>query len=84
MSFLSLFEICRWLQETPISISIRESILAFPVIEGFDLLGISPSAGLIGIYIDATTVVRIALENSVSVARVLLLAEATFCRDSGA
>src|SRR6476620_2752654 len=46
---MSLFEICKWLQETPISISIRESILAFPVIEGLHLLGISVSAGLIAI-----------------------------------
>src|SRR5512143_3134452 len=46
---MSLFEICQWLQETPISVSIRESILAFPVIEGLHLLGISVSAGLIAI-----------------------------------
>src|SRR6476660_10511147 len=46
---MSLFEICKWLQETPMSISIRESILAFPVIEGLHLLGISGSAGLIAI-----------------------------------
>ena len=46
---MSLFEVCKWLQETPISISIRESILAFPVIEGLHLLGISVSAGLIAV-----------------------------------
>src|SRR5579863_4146596 len=46
---MSLFEICSWLQETPFSVSIRESILAFPVIEGMHLLGISVSAGLIAI-----------------------------------
>ena len=46
---MSLLQICQWLQETPISISIRESILAFPVIEGLHLLGISVSAGLIAI-----------------------------------
>src|SRR6185437_15081131 len=46
---MSLFEICQWLQETSFSISIRESILAFPVIEGLHLLGISVSAGLIAI-----------------------------------
>ena len=46
---MSLFEICKWLQETSISVSIRESILAFPVIEGLHLLGISVSAGLIAI-----------------------------------
>jgi hypothetical protein len=46
---MSLFEVCKWLQDTPISISIRESILAFPVIEGLHLLGISVSAGLIAV-----------------------------------
>jgi uncharacterized protein DUF6644 len=46
---MSLLQICEWLQQTPISISIRESILAFPVIEGLHLLGISVSAGLIAI-----------------------------------
>jgi len=46
---MSLFEICKWIQETSMSISIRESILAFPVIEGLHLLGISVSAGVIAI-----------------------------------
>jgi len=46
---MSLLQICEWLQQTPISISIRESILAFPMIEGLHLLGISVSAGLIAI-----------------------------------
>ena len=46
---MSLFEFCQWLQETPLSVSIRESIVAFPVIEGLHLLGISVSAGLIAI-----------------------------------
>src|SRR5512146_351855 len=46
---MSLLQICQWLQETPLSISIRESIVAFPVIEGLHLLGISVSAGLIAI-----------------------------------
>ena len=46
---MSLLEICQWLQETPFSVSIRESIIAFPVIEGLHLLGISVSAGLIAI-----------------------------------
>ena len=48
-TFMALLEYCQWLQETAISISIRESILAFPVIEGLHLLGISVSAGLIAI-----------------------------------
>lgn len=46
---MSLLEICQWMQETPLSISIRESILMFPIIEGLHLLGISVSAGLIAI-----------------------------------
>ncbi len=46
---MSLLQICQWLQETPLSTSIRESILAFPVIEGMHLLGISVSAGLIAV-----------------------------------
>ena len=46
---MSLLTICQWLQETSLSISIRESILAFPLIEGAHLLGISVSAGLIAI-----------------------------------
>ena len=46
---MSLLQICQWLQETAFSTSIRESILAFPVIEGLHLLGISVSAGLIAI-----------------------------------
>ena len=46
---MSLLELCQWLQDTQFSTSIRESILAFPVIEGLHLLGISVSAGLIAI-----------------------------------
>ncbi len=45
----SLLAFCQWLQDTQFSTSIRESILAFPVIEGLHLLGISVSAGLIAI-----------------------------------
>lgn len=46
---MSLLEIAKWLQETPGSISIRESILMFPVLEGSHLLGIAVSAGTIAI-----------------------------------
>jgi hypothetical protein len=46
---MPLLEFCQWLQDTQFSTSIRESILAFPVIEGLHLLGISVSAGLIAI-----------------------------------
>ena len=46
---MSLLEIAKWVQETPGSISIRESILMFPVLEGSHLLGIAVSAGTIAI-----------------------------------
>src|SRR5665213_592584 len=46
---MALLEIAQWLQETPISVSIRESILMFPLLEGGHLLGISVSAGTIAI-----------------------------------
>jgi len=46
---MSLLEMAQWLQETPVSISIRESILMFPLLEGGHLLGISISAGTIAI-----------------------------------
>jgi hypothetical protein len=46
---MSLFEICKWIQDTSVSTSIRESILMFPVIEGTHLLGIGLSAGVIAI-----------------------------------
>jgi len=46
---MALLEFCQWLQETPVSVSIRESILMFPLLEGGHLLGISVSAGTIAI-----------------------------------
>jgi len=46
---MSLLEIAKWLQETSGSISIRESILMFPLLEGSHLLGIAVSAGTIAI-----------------------------------
>ena len=39
--------LAEWVRETPLSISIRESILMFPIIEGTHLLGIGASAGAI-------------------------------------
>jgi hypothetical protein len=44
-----LLEFAKWLQETSLSVSIRESILMFPLLEGGHLLGISVSAGTIAI-----------------------------------
>ena len=46
---MSLLQIAQWLQETSVSVSIRESILTFPLLEGGHLLGISVSAGTIAI-----------------------------------
>jgi Family of unknown function (DUF6644) len=46
---MSILHFAQWLQETPISVSIRESILMFPLLEGGHLLGISVSAGTIAI-----------------------------------
>src|SRR6202790_5790921 len=46
---MSLLQTAQWLQETSLSVSIRESILAFPLLEGGHLLGISVSAGTIAI-----------------------------------
>jgi hypothetical protein len=44
-----LLDFCNWLQQTSLSVSIRESILMFPLLEGGHLLGISVSAGTIAI-----------------------------------
>jgi hypothetical protein len=46
---MSLLAMAKWLQETQGSISIRESILMFPLLEGSHLLGIAVSAGTIAI-----------------------------------
>ena len=46
---MSILDIAKWLQETQGSISIRESILMFPLLEGSHLLGIAVSAGTIAI-----------------------------------
>jgi hypothetical protein len=43
-SFLSLFQ---WLNETPLSIYLRESELAFPLTEAIHLLGLAISVGTI-------------------------------------
>ena len=46
---MALLEFCQWLQETSVSVSIRESILMFPLLEGGHLLGISAPAWTIAI-----------------------------------
>lgn len=42
-----LLDVCQWIQNTNFSVALRESILAFPVIEGTHLLAIGVSAGTI-------------------------------------
>lgn len=49
MMMMSLLEMCKWIQTTSMSVSIRESILMFPLLEGTHLLGIGLSAGIIAI-----------------------------------
>ena len=45
----ALFDLCQWLNNTAVSVAIRESILVFPVIEGTHLLAIGVSAGTIAL-----------------------------------
>jgi hypothetical protein len=44
MSLLSLFQ---WLQNTPVSVAIRESTFAFPIIEGLHVMGTVTAVGTI-------------------------------------
>ncbi len=44
-----LFDFCQWLNDTNISVAIRESVLVFPIIEGTHLLAIGVSAGTIAL-----------------------------------
>ena len=44
-----ILEFCDWLQETAVSVAIRESTLMFPVLEGSHLLALGASAGAIAI-----------------------------------
>jgi hypothetical protein len=46
---MNLMELSEWVRDTNLSVSIRESILMFPIIEGTHLLGIGASAGAIAI-----------------------------------
>jgi hypothetical protein len=41
---MSILEFAEWVRDTNLSVSIRESILMFPIIEGTHLLGIGASA----------------------------------------
>lgn len=44
---MSIRDLCQWLQDTPWGTSIRESTLAFPIIEGFHTIGITLSVGIL-------------------------------------
>jgi len=46
---MSLLEMCKWMQETQLSVAIRESQFVFPILEGTHLLAIGLSAGIIAI-----------------------------------
>jgi len=54
MPFMSLLEICQWIENTPSSTALRESILMFPIIEGSHVLGL----GLSVPYISWGTMIR--------------------------
>jgi hypothetical protein len=45
---MSLFEICQWIESTPSSMALRESIWVFPIIETTHVLGLAFSVGTIG------------------------------------
>ena len=44
---MSLLEIAQWLNDTEIGVAVRESVYAFPIIEGAHLIGLALSLGLI-------------------------------------
>jgi hypothetical protein len=46
---MAIQEMCQWLNQTSVSVGIRESIYLFPFIEGTHLLGCGVSAGTIAI-----------------------------------
>ena len=44
---MSLLEICEWIQNTPSSTAIRESLWVFPIIEGSHVLALGLSVGTV-------------------------------------
>lgn len=44
---MSLFELCQWIEQTPTSVGIRESLYAFPLIEMTHVLALAISVGAI-------------------------------------
>ena len=47
---MSLAEWCRWLEQTPTSTAIAESIWLFPLLEGSHILALPVSVGMIVIF----------------------------------
>jgi hypothetical protein len=45
MQFMSLFEMCQWIESSPSSTALRESIWVFPIIESSHVLGLAFSVG---------------------------------------
>jgi uncharacterized protein DUF6644 len=44
---MSLLEICQWIEQTPSSVALRESIWVFPILETTHVLGLAFSVGTI-------------------------------------
>ena len=44
---MSLLAICQWIQQTQLSISLRESLYVFPIVEGVHVLALTISVGSI-------------------------------------
>ena len=44
---MSLFEICQWIENTPSSIALRESLWLFPIVESAHVLGLAFSVGTV-------------------------------------
>lgn len=47
MSWQTVLDLAQWVQETALGVAISESPLAFPIIEGLHLIGLSLSVGLL-------------------------------------
>jgi hypothetical protein len=44
---MSVLSFCEWLQETPFSVGIRESIVWFPLLDALHVMGTVTAVGLI-------------------------------------
>lgn len=64
---MSAYQIAQWLNDTQIGVAVRESVYAFPIIEGAHLIGLALSLGLIffvdlrltGLFLNTTPVSHI-------------------------